>query len=123
MSRDAGISWYSVRVEYEPAPPEQQSARGEWYLQAILIHEYGDTPDALQMETTPLGHIDVDAQASVEQRTAFWAITDQALNGLGLEGEIRDQIVAELTLVVRLPTDDVAKQPRIGLGALFPDDK
>ncbi len=123
MPRDADISWYSISVEYKPVPLEQQAARGEWYLQAILIHEYGDTPNALRTETTPLGCIDVDALASVEQRAAFWAVTDEALNGLGLEDEIRDQITAEVLLVVRLPTDNMVKQPRIGLGALFPSDK
>ncbi len=123
MPKDAGISWYSIRVEYEPIPPEQQATRGEWCLQALLIHEHGDAPNALHTETVPLGRIDADALASVEQRTAFWAVTDEALDGLGLESETHDQIIAELTLVVRPPTDAMAKHPRIGLGALFPDDK
>ncbi|MGZ4930401.1 MAG: hypothetical protein ACXVI3_06295 [Halobacteriota archaeon] len=123
MTKGARVSWYSISVEYKPIPPEQQAARGEWYLQATLIHEYGDTPNALQTEITPLGRIDFDALSSVEQRTAFWAITDEALDRLGLEGETRNQITAELTLVVRLPTDDMVKRPRIGLGALFPGDK
>ncbi len=123
MPKDTGISWYSISVKYEPVPAEQRSTRGEWSLQAILIREYGDAPDALRTETTPLGRIDFDALASVEQRTMFWATTDEALDRLSLEGEVREQLVAELTLVVRLPTDDMVKRPRIGLGALFPDDK
>ncbi len=123
MAKEPGISWYSIRAEYEPIPQEQRSARGEWYLQAILIHEYGDVPNDLQTEVAPLGCIDVDALASIEQRTAFWATTNEALDGLGLEGEDRDQIVSELRLVVRLPADHMAKQPRIGLGTLLPDNK
>lgn len=123
MAKDTGTGWYSISVEYEPIPLEQQSVRGEWYLEVTLIHEYRDTSNALQTETTPLGRIDVDALASVELRKAFWATTDEALNGLQLEGETRDHITAELALVVRLPTDDMVKRPRIGLGALFPNDR
>ena len=123
MTKDTGTGWYSISVEYEPIPLEQQSARGEWYLQATLMHEYRDSTDALQTETTLLGRIDVDELASVELRKAFWTATYEALDELHLEGETRDQITAELALVVRLPTDDMVKQPRIGLGALFPNDK
>ncbi len=123
MAKDAGTDLYSIRVDYEPVPSEQQPTRGEWYLKATLIHEYHDASRALQTDATPLGRIDVDALDSVEQRTSFWAATSEALNSLGVEGEVRDQITAELALVVRLPTDDVAKQPRIGLGAVFPDRK
>ncbi len=123
MTEDAGAGLYSIRVDYEPVPSEQQPARGEWYLQATLIHEHHDALRALHADATPLGRIDVDALDSVEQRTSFWATTSEALDSLGLEGEVRDQITAELVLVVRLPTDDMAKQPRIGLGAVFPDRK
>ncbi len=123
MTKDTGTGWYSISAEYEPIPLERQSARGEWYLEVTLIHEYRDSGNALQTETTPLGRIDVDALASVELRRAFWATADEALNGLHLDGETRDHITAELALVVRLPTDDMVKGPRIGVGALFPNDK
>ena len=123
MTKDTGTGWYSISVEYEPISLEQQSVRGEWYLQATLIREYRDPTGSLQTETTPLGRIDVDELDSVGLRKAFWTTTNEALDGLHLEGETRDQITAELALVVRLPTDDMVKRPRIGLGALFPNHK
>ncbi len=123
MTQDTGTGLHSIRVDYKLIPVEQQATRGEWYFQATLIREYRDSANNLQTKTTPLGRIDVDALASVEQRTAFWKTTNEALDGLHVEGETRDHITAELILVVRLGTDDMAKLPRIGLGAIFPNDK
>jgi len=40
--------WYSVSVEYKPIPPEQSADRGEWYLQATLIHEDRDPSAGMQ---------------------------------------------------------------------------
>jgi hypothetical protein len=74
-------------------------------------------------EKTPLGSIDVDHIDSVELRQAFYAATDEALDALQLQGETREQIAAELRLVVRPPTEDITKWPRIGLGAMLPDKK
>ena len=74
-------------------------------------------------QKTPLGSIDVDHIDSVELRQTFYAATDRALDALPLSHETREQIAAELRLVVRPPTEDTAKRPRIGLGALLPDEK
>ncbi len=115
--------WYSVSVEYKPIPSELRPGRGEWYLQATLIHEYRDPSGRIQTENTPLGSIDVDHINSVELRQAFYAATDEALDALLLQNETREQIAAELRLVVRPPTEDTTKRPRIGLGALLPDEK
>jgi hypothetical protein len=60
---------------------------------------------------------------SVELRQAFYAATDHALDALPLSHERREQIAAELRLVVRPPTEDTTKRPRIGLGALLSDEK
>jgi hypothetical protein len=115
--------WYSVSAEYKPIPSELQPARGEWYLKATLIHEYRDSSGHIQTERTPLGNIDVDTIDSAEQRQVFYAATDKALDALQLQRETREQLAAELRLVVRPPSEATAKRPRIGLGALLPDKK
>ncbi len=122
MTNDS-VGWYSVSVEYEPIPSELRPGRGEWYLQATLIHEYRDPSGGIQSEKTPLGNIDVDHIDSVELRQAFYAATDDALDALKIPHETREQIAAELRLVVRPPTEDTTKRPRIGLGALLSDEK
>ena len=123
MTDDAKSSWYSISVEYKPIPSELRPGRGEWYLQATLIHEYRDPSGGIQTEKTPLGSIDVDHIDSVQLRQAFYAVTDDALDALPLPHETREQIAAELRLVVRPPTEDTTKRPRIGLGAMLPDKK
>jgi len=123
VHKKTSTGWQSIRVQYEPIPPAEKAARGEWYLQAVLINEYRDTSGSVKTETTPLGRIDVDDIDSVELRQAFYAVTDEALERLQLEQETREQIAAELALVVRPPDEDSPKRPRIGLGALLPGDK
>jgi hypothetical protein len=122
-AHDAKTDWYSVSIEYKPIPSELRPRRGEWYLQATLIHESRNSSGGIRTEKTPLGSIDVDYIDSVELRQAFYAATDQALNALMLQGETREQIAAELRLVVRPPGEDTTKRPRIGLGAVLPDEK
>jgi hypothetical protein len=116
-------SWYSIRVQYEPIPPAEKANRGEWFLQATLVQEYRDVKGGIKTKTTPLGNIDVDNIDSVELRQAFYTVTDQALDNLQLDHETREQIAAELALLVRPPAEDGPKRPRIGLGALLPTDK
>ncbi len=123
MTNDDKPGWYSVSFEYKPIPSELRLGRGEWYLQATLIHEYRDLSGGIQTEKTPLGSIEVDHIDSVELRQAFYAVTDDALDALQLSHETREQIAAELRLVVRPPTEDITKRPRIGLGVLLPDKK
>ena len=123
MTNDDKSGWYSVSVEYKPIPSERRPGRGELYLQATLIHEYRDQSGEIQTEKTPLGAIDVDRIDSVELRQSFYAATDDALDALQLPHETREQIAAELRLVVRPPTEDITKWPRIGLGALLPDKR
>jgi hypothetical protein len=123
MANDDKPGWYSVSVEYKTIPSELRPGRGEWYLQATLIHEYRDSSGGIQTEKTPLGSIDVDHIDSVELRQAFYVATDDALDALQLPHGTREQITAELRLVVRPPTEDTTKRPRIGLGALLPDEK
>jgi hypothetical protein len=123
VTDQANPGWYSVSVEYKPIPSELRQGRGEWNLQATLIHEYRDLSGGIRTEKIPLGSIDVDHIDSVELRQAFYAVTDDALDALQLPHETREQIAAELRLVVRPPTEDTAKRPRIGLGALLPDEK
>ena len=112
-----------MSAEYKPIPSELRPVRGEWYLQTTLIHEYRDPSGGIQTEETPLGSIDVDHIDSVELRRAFYAATDEALDALQLPHETREQIAAELRLVVRPPIEDTTKWPRIGLGVLLPDEK
>jgi hypothetical protein len=119
----ADHGWYSVSAEYKLIPSGQRPARGEWCLQATLIHEYRDSSGRIQSEKTPLGSIDVDNIDSVEQRQAFYAATDATLGALQLPDETREQLAAELRLIVRPPTEDTTKRPRIGLGTLLPDKK
>jgi hypothetical protein len=121
--KDTPEGWYSIIVQYEPIPPAEKAGRGEWYLQAVLFHEYRDATGSIKMEKTLLGRIDVDDIDSAELRQAFYAVTDEALNGLQLAQETRAQIAAELALVVRPPGEDSPRRPRIGLGALLPVDK
>ena len=123
MTDDAKSTWYSISVEYKPVPSELRPGRGEWYLQATLIHEYRDPSGGIQTEKTRLGSIDVDHIDSVQLRQAFYVVTDDALDALQLPHETREQIAAELRLVVRPPTEDTTKRPRIGLGAMLPDKK
>jgi hypothetical protein len=123
VTDDAKSSWYSISAEYKSIPSELRPGRGEWYLQATLIHEYRDPSSGILTEKTPLGSIDVDHIDSVELRQAFYAAADEALDALQLQGETREQIAAELRLVVRPPTEDTTKRPRIGLGALLSDKK
>ena len=115
--------WYSIRADYKPIAPELRSSRGEWCLQAILIHEFRDRSGAMQAEKTPLGSIDFDRIDSVEVRQAFYAATEKALDALKLPHEARNEIAAELRLIVQLPGEPTAKRPRIGLGAVLPDKK
>ena len=123
MTSDDKPGWYSVSVEYKPILSELRSVRGDWYLQTTLIHECRDSSGGIQTEKTPLGSIDVDHIDSVELRQAFYAATDDALDALQLPHDTREQIAAELWLVVRPPTEYTKKRPRIGLGALLPDEK
>jgi hypothetical protein len=123
VTDNAKPGWYSVSFEYKPTPSELRPGRGEWFLQATLIREYRDLSGGIQSENTPLGSIDIDHIDSVELRQAFQAATDEALDALQLQGETREQIAAELRLVVRPPTEDTTKRPRIGLGVLLPDEK
>jgi hypothetical protein len=120
VTNDDKPGWYSVSVEYKPLPSERPG-RGEWYFQATLIHEYRGPSDEIKTEKTSLGSIDVDHIDSVELRQAFYAAADEALEALQLPLETREQIAAELRLVVRPPSEDTAKRPRIGLGVLLPD--
>jgi len=114
MTNNAKPDWYSLSFEYKPIPSELRPGRGEWYLQATLIREYRDLSGGILTEKTPLGSIDVDHIDSIELRQVFYAATDEALDALQLQGEPRTQIAAELRLVVRPPTEDTAKRPRIG---------
>jgi hypothetical protein len=123
VTDDVKSSWYSISAEYKPIPSELRLGRGEWYIQATLIHEYRDLSGRILTEKTPLGSIDVDHIDSVELRQAFYAVTDDALDALQLPHETREQIAAELRLVVRPPTEDTTTRPRIGLGVLLPDEK
>jgi hypothetical protein len=123
VTNNAKPGWYSVSVEYKSIPLELRPGRGEWYLQTTLIHEYRDPSGRIQTEKTPLGSIDVDNIDSVELRQAFYAATDEALDALQLQHETREQIAGELRRVVRPPTEDTPKRPRIGLSALLPDEK
>ena len=123
VHRNTPAGWHSISVQYKPIPPAEKAARGEWYLQAVFINEYRDTTGSVKTETTPLGRIDVDDIDSAELRQAFYAVTDEALDRLQLEQETREQIAAELALVVRPPAEDSPKRPRIGLGALLPVDE
>lgn len=123
MTNDAKRDWYSVSVEYKPIPSEQRSVCGEWRLHATLIHERRNSSGEIQAEKTSLGSIDVDCIDQVELRQAFYAATNDALDALQLPRETREQIDAELRLVVRPPNEDTSKWPRIGLGALLPDGK
>jgi hypothetical protein len=120
---NAKTDWYSISAEYKPIPSELRQGRGEWYLQATLIQEYRDPSGEIQTENTSLGGIDVDPIDSVELRQAFYAAADDALDALQLPHETREQIAAELRLVVRPPAEDTPRRPRIGLGALLPDEK
>jgi hypothetical protein len=115
--------WYSISAEYKPIPLELRPTRGEWFLKAKLIHEYRDSSGRIHTEKTPLGNIDVDNIDSTEQRQAFYAATDKALDALQLPHETREQLAAELRLVVRPPSEDTSKRPRIGLGALLAGKK
>jgi hypothetical protein len=115
--------WHSIRVQYEPIPPAEKAARGELYLQAVLVHEHRDATGSINAETTRLGRIDVDDIDSAERRQGFYAVADEALDRLQLGQETRAQIAAELALVVRPPSEDIPSRPRIGLGALLPCDK
>lgn len=123
MDKNTPEGWHSIRVQYEPIPPAEKAARGEWYLQAVLVCEHRDAAGGRKMETTPLGRIDVDHIDSAQLREAFYAATNEALDRLQLKQETREQIAAELALVVRPPGEDSPKRPRIGLGALLPGDK
>lgn len=123
VNKNTPAGWHSISVQYEPIPPAEKATRGEWYLQASLIREYRDATDSIKTETTLLGRIDVDDIDSAELRQAFYAVTNEALDRLQLEQETREQIAAELALVVRPPAEDSPKRPRIGLGALLPGDK
>ena len=123
MHKNTPEGWYSIRVQYEPIPPAEKAARGDWYLQAVLVHEYQDATGSRKTETTPLGRIDVDDIDAAELRQAFYAVTNEALDCLQLEQETHEQIAAELALVVRPPGEDSPSRPRIGLGALLPGDK
>jgi hypothetical protein len=123
MTDDDKPDLYSVSFEYKPIPSKLRPGRGEWYLQATLIQEDRGLSGGIQTEKTPLGSIDVDHFDSVELRQAFYAVTNEVLDALQLRLETREQIAAELRLVVRPPAEDMPKRPRIGLGALLPDKK
>lgn len=119
----AKTDWYSIRAEFKLIPSELRSYRGEWYLQVTLVHEFRDTSGAMQTEKTLLGSIDFDHIDSVELRQAFYETTDKALDALHLPPATRNELAAELRLVVRPPEEDTTRWPRIGLGAVLPDEK
>ena len=119
----AKTDWYSVRIEYKPIALELRPRRGEWYLQATLLHEFRDASGVMQTEKTLLGSIDFDHIDSVELRRVFYETTEKALDALHLPPATRHELAAQLRLVVRPPDEDTIRQPRIGLGAVLPDEK
>jgi len=120
---DTRMEWYSISAEYKPIPMELRRGRGEWYLEATLIREFRGPSGKIQTEKIPLGSIDFDNIDSMELRQAFYATADNALDTLELPRETREEIAAELRLVVRPPDEETPKRPRIGLGAVLPDDR
>ena len=123
MMSDPKPDWYSVRVEFKPIPSELRHGRGEWYLQATLLHEFRDALGVMQTEKTLLGSIDFDHIDSVELRRAFYATTDEVLDHLHLPPVTRNELAAQLRLVVRPPEENTTRRPRIGLGEVLPDEK
>jgi hypothetical protein len=119
----AKTDWYSIRAEFKPIASELRSHRGEWYLQVTLLHEFRDTSGVMQTEKMLLGSIDFDHIDLVELRRVFYETTEKALDALHLPPATRNELAAQLRLVVRPPDEDTIRQPRIGLGAVLPDEK
>jgi hypothetical protein len=119
----AKTDWYSVRFEYKSIALELRPRRGEWYLQATLLHEFRNASGVMQTEKTPLGRIDFDHIDSVALRRAFYETTDKALDALHLPPAIRNELAVQLRLVVRPPEEDTTRRPRVGLGAMLPNEK
>jgi hypothetical protein len=74
-------------------------------LQASIVRSLVNSHGLAQNDIVPLGLISVELINEVSHRHTFWVITEAALDSLGLKTETREQISAELSKIVPLPSE------------------
>ncbi|MGZ4863551.1 MAG: hypothetical protein ACXV5H_04280 [Halobacteriota archaeon] len=107
MRRAAKIraSTYTVQWKYLANDGRKAERYGPYILQANIVRSLVNPHSLTQRDVVPLGVISVELINEVSHRHAFWVITEAALDSLDLETETREQISAELSKVVPLPSE------------------
>lgn len=96
---------YKVQWNYLANDGRKAERYGPYMLQAGLVSSCVDLHSLAQREIVPLGVISIELINEVSHRHAFWVITEAALDSLDLAKETREQISAELSKVVPLPSE------------------
>ncbi len=107
MGKEASIGApkYSVQWTYLANDGRKAERYGPYMLQASMVRSFVNSHGLAQNDIVPLGLISVELINEVSHRHAFWVITEAALDSLGLNTEIREQISAELSKIVPLPSE------------------
>ncbi len=95
---------YTVEWRYRENKGRKAERLGPYILRAELVQRYEDRSQTRE-KRIQLGVISVEAIDDVSQRHAFWVITEAALIPLDLDAETTEQISAELSRVVPLPSE------------------
>jgi hypothetical protein len=98
-------STYTVQWKFLANDGRKAERYGPYMLQASFERSFVNSRNLAQREIVPLGVISVELINEVSHRHAFWVITEAALDSLELETETREQISAELSKVVPLPSE------------------
>ncbi|MGZ7169441.1 MAG: hypothetical protein ACXVI5_07760 [Halobacteriota archaeon] len=103
MTKNTSI--YTVEWRYRANKGHKAERFGPYMLQAELIQVHEDPEGQKREKKVQLGAISVEAINEIAQRHTFWVITEAALLPLDLDAEITEQISAELSRVVPLPSE------------------
>jgi hypothetical protein len=98
-------STYTVQWKYLANDGRKAERYGPYMLRANIVRSFVNSRSLAQSDIVPLGVISVELINEVSHRHTFWVITEAALDSLELETETREQISAELSKVVPLPSE------------------
>ena len=107
MGKEARIRapTYTVQWNYLANDGRKAERYGPYMLQASIVRSLVYSHGLTQNDIVPLGLISVELINEVSHRHTFWVITEAALDPLGLKTETREQISAELSKIVPLPSE------------------
>ncbi len=111
-------STYAVEWRYRANKGRKAERFGPYMLQAELVQVYETPKGQKREEKVQLGTISVEEINETAQRHTFWVITEAALLPLDLDAASTDQISAELSRVVPVPSEGEVANFKNRLGEL-----